>query len=76
MQTKRNIESSKKEIQIAKQIRSRIDHALKQIITDLIKQKSATDEAFRQRLEETKEAKEKLELQHSEVICINNKKSK
>lgn len=54
-------------MQTAKRIRSHIDHILKQIINDLIEQKNATDEAFRQRIEDTKEAKQKLELQHSEV---------
>lgn len=67
MLTQKNIKESTKEVLTAKKIRSNIDHILKQIIDDLIKQKAATDEAFRLRIEETKEIKEKLELQHSEV---------
>jgi tektin-1 len=43
------------------------DQTLQNIITDLINQKNITDEAFKSRIKETKEAKEKLELQHSEV---------
>lgn len=67
MKTKKNIDDSTKKIQSAKRIRSYIDLILKQIITDLINKKNLTDEAFRQRIEETTQAKEKLELQHSEV---------
>ncbi|XP_058804036.1 tektin-1 [Phymastichus coffea] len=68
MLTKKNIEESAKEILTGKKIRSNIDRILKQIIDDLIKQKAATDEAFRLRIEETKEIKGKLELQHSAIM--------
>ncbi|XP_001601619.1 tektin-1 [Nasonia vitripennis] len=68
MKTKKNIDESTKEIQTAKKIRSHTDIVLKQIINDLMNQKNLTNEAFTQRIKETKEAKEKLELQHSEIM--------
>lgn len=51
----------------AKQLRCYIDTIIKQTIDDLNRQKNVTNEAFRQRIEQTREAKTKLELQHSEV---------
>ena len=51
----------------SKDVRIHIDHILKQIIEDLIKRNTATNEAFIQRIEETKQIKEQLELQHSQV---------
>lgn len=67
MQTNNNIIAASKEVNSARPMRCYIDTILKQIIDDLKAQKEATDEAFRKRIEETKEAKTKLELQHSEV---------
>lgn len=56
-----------KELLNARKTRSHVDKVLKQIISDLTNQKKTTDEAFRERIEETKDVKIKLELQHSEV---------
>ncbi|XP_024946354.1 tektin-1 [Cephus cinctus] len=68
MQTNNNIIAASKEINSARPMRCYIDTILKEIIDDLNAQKYATDEAFRIRIEETKEAKTKLELQHSEIM--------
>lgn len=67
MQTNNNILAATKEVNSARPLRCYIDTIIKQTINDLIDQKNATDETFRRRIEETKEAKTKLELQHSEV---------
>lgn len=42
---------------------------IKQTIDGLNEQKNATNEAFRQRIEQVQEAKTKLELLHSEVCA-------
>lgn len=68
MQTNNNILAATKEVNSARPLRCYIDTIIKQTINDLIDQKNATDETFRRRIEETKEAKTKLELQHSEVM--------
>lgn len=68
MQTNNNIIAASKEVNCARPLRCYIDSVVKQAIDDLNNQKNATDEAFRQRIEETKEAKVKLELQHSEIM--------
>ncbi|XP_014206074.1 tektin-1 [Copidosoma floridanum] len=68
MQTRKNIDSLKQDVEIAKKIRPHIDQILQQVITKLIYQKNATDEAFRRRIEETKLTKDKLEEQHSEIM--------
>lgn len=67
LQTNSNVVSANKVVNSAKQLRCYIDAMLKQTVDDLKAQKDATNEAFRQRIEETREAKIKLELQHSEV---------
>lgn len=67
LQTDNNIVAASKEINSAKPLRCYIDTIIRQAINDLNDQKNSTDEAFRQRIEETKEAKMKLELQHSEA---------
>ena len=67
MQTNRNINAASKEVNSARPMRCYIDTIIRQVIDDLNDQKNSTDEAFRHRIEETKEAKMKLELQHSEV---------
>ena len=70
MQTNNNIINASKEVNSAIPLRCYIDTIIKQAIDDLNDQKNATDEAFRRRIEETKEAKIKLELQHAEVRGI------
>ncbi|XP_039303275.1 tektin-1 isoform X1 [Solenopsis invicta] len=67
-QTNDNVVSANKEVNSAKQLRSYIDTIIMQTINNLNRQKDVTNEAFRQRIEQTREAKTKLELQHSEVI--------
>ncbi|XP_023311162.1 tektin-1 [Anoplophora glabripennis] len=65
--TRANIEKAAKEINSARQLRSYVDTLLKQVIEDLCNQYHIVNEAFRKRIEETKEVKLKLEVQHSEV---------
>lgn len=67
MQTNNNIISASKEVNSARPLRCYIDTIIKQAIDDLNEQKNATNGAFKRRIAETKEAKTKLELQHSEV---------
>ncbi|XP_048507703.1 tektin-1 [Athalia rosae] len=68
MQTNNNIVTASKEVNGARQMRNYIDTVLKQIVDDLSLQKKATDQAFQKRIEETRSAKIKLELQHSEIM--------
>ncbi|XP_076626685.1 tektin C [Colletes latitarsis] len=68
MQTNNNIVAASKEVNSARPLRCYIDKIIQQAIDDLRDQKNATDEAFRRRIEETKEVKMKLELQHSEIM--------
>ncbi|XP_053988087.1 tektin-1 [Hylaeus volcanicus] len=68
MQTNNNIDAASKEINSARPMRCYIDTIIKQSIDDLNDQKNATDNAFIRRIDETKEAKTKLELQHSEIM--------
>ncbi|XP_043281707.1 tektin-1 [Venturia canescens] len=68
MQSQKNIEFATREMNGARPLRCYIDQILEQIIKDLNAQKDATDNAFQSRVDETKEAKTKLELQHSEVV--------
>ncbi|XP_028049591.2 tektin-1 [Monomorium pharaonis] len=67
-QTNSNVIGAYKEVNGTQQLRNYIDTIIKQTIDDLNKQKDVTNEAFRQRIEETREAKIKLELEHSEII--------
>lgn len=67
MQTNENIIAASKEINSARPMRCYIDTIIKQAVDDLNHQKDATDDAFRRRIEEIKQTKMKLELQHSEV---------
>lgn len=69
-QTNSNVISANKEVNNTKRFRCYIDAMIKQTVDDLTKQKDVTNEAFRQRIEQTREAKTKLELQHSEVCKI------
>ncbi|KAK1133939.1 hypothetical protein K0M31_011726 [Melipona bicolor] len=68
MQTNNNIINASKEVNNAIPLRCYIDTIIKQAIDDLNDQKNATDNAFRRRIEETREAKIKLELQHAEIM--------
>ncbi|KYN28924.1 Tektin-1 [Trachymyrmex cornetzi] len=68
LQTNSNVIDANKEMNSAKQLRCYIDTIIKQTIDELNNQKNVTNEAFRQRIEQTREAKTKLELQHSEII--------
>ncbi|CAH1374645.1 hypothetical protein MTP99_015972 [Tenebrio molitor] len=63
-----NIERAAKEINSARQLRCYVDTLLKQVIEDLTDQWHSVNEAFRQRIEEVKEAKTKLETQHFEIV--------
>jgi len=64
------IKRAAQEVNKARQLCSYIDTLLKQVTEDLWKQLSITNEAFRQRTAETREAKLKLENEHHEVIQI------
>ncbi|XP_025833788.1 tektin-1 isoform X2 [Agrilus planipennis] len=66
--TVRNIENAGKELTSARQMRSYVDTLLKQVIEDLWNQYNIVNDSFRRRIEETKEAKTKMEIQHSEVV--------
>ncbi|KAJ3642871.1 hypothetical protein Zmor_025620 [Zophobas morio] len=66
--TTANIERAAKEINSARQLRSYVDTLLKQVIEDLTDQWHKVNEAYRQRIEEVKEAKTKLETQHFEIV--------
>lgn len=70
MYTRQNIERAAKEINSARPLRAYVDTLLKQVIEDLSNQYNTVNEAFRRRIEETKEAKTKLEIQHSEVFIL------
>lgn len=62
------IKRATQEVNKARQLCSYIDMLLKQVTEDLWKQFSVTNETFRQRIAETREAKLKLENEHHEVI--------
>lgn len=66
--TKQNLERAAKEINSARALSTYVDIILKQAIEDLINQFHAVNDAFRRRIEETKESKTKLEMQHSETV--------
>ncbi|XP_067217319.1 tektin-1 [Linepithema humile] len=68
LQTNNNVVSANKEVNDAKRLRSFIDTIIKQTIDDLNRQKDVTNGVFRQRIEQTQEAKAKLEFQHSEIV--------
>ncbi|XP_011633588.1 tektin-1 [Pogonomyrmex barbatus] len=68
LHTNSNVINANKEMNNAKRLRSHIDTIIKQTINELNEQKSITNEAFRQRIEQTREAKTKLELEHSEIM--------
>jgi len=64
------IKRAAQEVNKSRQLCSYTDILLKQVTEDLWKQFSVTNEAFRQRIAETREAKLKLENEHHEVIQI------
>lgn len=72
LQTNSNVISANKEVNNSKQLRCYIDTTIKQTVDDLKKQKDITNEAFKQRIEQTREAKTKLELQHSDVCKMTS----
>lgn len=67
-QSMKNIETAAKEINAAIQLRTFINLILKQTIQDLVSQYNLVNDAFKRRIEETKHMKDKLELDHSELV--------
>lgn len=65
--TKDNIEKAAKEINSARQLRAYTDIIIKQAIEDLWSQYHAVNNAFKRRIAQIREAKNKMEVQHSEV---------
>ncbi|KAK0174941.1 hypothetical protein PV327_010644 [Microctonus hyperodae] len=57
-----------KELNSTKVLRYYIDDIMKEIVGDLNEQKKKTDESFNKRINEIKEIKSALEMQHCEVI--------
>ncbi|XP_044733184.1 tektin-1 [Chrysoperla carnea] len=75
--TLNNLEAVSKELNGASPLRAYIDTLLTQCVEDLREQRDATNNAFKRRIDETKEAKNKLELQHAQTVrkaneMINN----
>ncbi|KAI4462307.1 tektin [Holotrichia oblita] len=66
--TRQNIERAAKEINSARPLRAYVDTLLKQVFDDLWNQYNVVNDSFRRRIEETKEAKTKLEMQHLETV--------
>ncbi|XP_068082207.1 tektin-1 [Anabrus simplex] len=64
----KNIERAVKEVKDGRSLRSYVDMLMKQTTEDLWKQYNTTNEAFYKRIEETKTAKSKLEIQHYETL--------
>lgn len=71
-ETNHSIIDANNEMNGAKQLRSYIDALIKQTIDGLNGQKDITNKAFKRRIEQTQEAKTKLELRHSEVCTIKS----
>lgn len=69
--TLNNLEAVSKELNGASPLRAYIDTLLTQCVEDLREQRDATNNAFKRRIDETKEAKNKLELQHAQVSMLN-----
>lgn len=65
--TTQNIQNAAKEINSTRHLRFYVDTLLKQVIDDLWDQFNVVNEAFRSRIEEMKNVKTRLEVQHSEV---------
>jgi tektin-1 len=66
--SKKFIERAAKDVNTARPLRSYIDILLKQVREDLLSQFNVTNESFRRRIQETRDAKIKLENEHHEVI--------
>ncbi|XP_011297207.1 tektin-1 [Fopius arisanus] len=62
------ITDGKKELNSSKLLRNYVDTILREITNDLNDQITTTNDAFQQRIRETKEAKMELESQHSKII--------
>ncbi|KAK4884211.1 hypothetical protein RN001_000482 [Aquatica leii] len=63
----KTIEKSANELNSSRSLRAYIDNLLKQIVEDLMQQCNTVNDAFQRRIEETKEAKSKLEFNHGEI---------
>lgn len=66
--TKNNLEKAAKEINSARQLRAYTDILIRQAIDDLWDQYQAVNSALKRRIAETREAKTKMEIQHSEIV--------
>ncbi|XP_075217942.1 tektin C [Lycorma delicatula] len=66
--SQQNIDDAVKELVAGRPLRSYIDMLLLQVIEDLLKQYNIVNEAFKERIEEYKESKGKLEKQHFEIV--------
>ncbi|XP_063225967.1 tektin-1 [Bacillus rossius redtenbacheri] len=70
--SRKNIDRAAKEINTARPLRSYVDTLLKQIIEDLWRQYHLTNNAFQQRIAETRQAKENLEKLHNQTVVKIN----
>jgi tektin-1 len=66
--SKKFIERAAKDVNNARPLCSYIDILLKQVTEDLLNQYRVTNESFTRRIQETRNAKIKLENEHHEVI--------
>ncbi|XP_060529605.1 tektin-1 isoform X2 [Cylas formicarius] len=66
--TKNNIEKAAKEINSARHLCSYTEILIKQAVDDLRNQCHAVNEAFKMRIDEIKDAKRKMEVQHCEIV--------
>lgn len=71
-QSMNNINKAAKEINAAIHLRTFINVILKEAIEDCISQYNLVNDAFKRRIDETKFVKNKLEMDHSEVIFLTN----
>ncbi|XP_066247873.1 tektin-1-like [Euwallacea similis] len=70
--TKSNIEKAAKEINSARHLRAYTDIVIKQAIDALWDQYHAVNNAFKRRIAEIRDAKNKMEVQHSEIVRQSN----
>ncbi|KAB0795166.1 hypothetical protein PPYR_12005 [Photinus pyralis] len=70
--TRQNIARAAKEINSACCLRSYVNTLIGQVMEDLRNQADIVNEAFRRRIDEIKEAKTKLEVNHSEISRQTN----
>ncbi|XP_030759272.1 tektin-1 [Sitophilus oryzae] len=66
--TRVNIEKASKEINSARQLRAYTDILIRQAIDDLLSQFHCVNGAFKRRIEEIKEIKTKMEIEHAEIM--------